>query len=140
MRRSLAFKALLVAAALSFAPAPPAVADPAADSRAVIERQLDAFQRDDWAEAFAFASPSIQRQFQNPERFSEMVRGGYPMVWRPADVAFLDAERRGAALIQRLRLTDAAGIAYIARYQMVEIDGAWRIAGVFIERAPDVGA
>lgn len=108
-------------------------------SRAIIEQQLDAFQRDAWAEAFEFASPNIKRIFQTPERFSEMVRGGYPMVWRPSSVEFVGAEEVGSAIIQRLRIIDSAGVAFVAQYHMELIGGVWRIAGVFIEKEPEVG-
>ena len=36
--------------------------------RSVIERQLQASQRDDAVEAFTFASPGIQQQFQTPRK------------------------------------------------------------------------
>lgn len=114
----------------------PARADPAADSRAVIERQLDAFQRDDWDEAFEYASPGIQSIFRNPDRFGEMVRNGYPMVWRPSSVDFLGAVDQGGWIEQRLQIVDGAGEMFIARYRLEQVDGAWRIAGVWIERAP----
>ncbi|MEL6316395.1 MAG: DUF4864 domain-containing protein [Pseudomonadota bacterium] len=128
--------ALMLAAALTIS-APMALADAEADSRAVIEQQLDAFQRDDWREAFSYASPGIQALFQNPQRFSEMVIGGYPMVWRPADVSFLGADLENGDLVHRLQLVDQEGVAYVARYTMTEIDGVWRIAGVVIERAAE---
>lgn len=133
------FGALILGLAL-LAPPSLALADPAAESQAVIERQLEAFQRDDWAGAFAFASPGIQRLFGGPDRFGQMVRSGYPMVWRPAEVTFLGAEAVGPYLEQRLRITDGAGQVFIARYRMEQVGGAWRIAGVEIERAPDLGA
>ena len=131
--------ALILAAALTMS-APAAQADPVAESREIIEKQLEAFQRDAWSEAFGYASPGIQGMFQNPQRFSEMVTGGYPMVWRPAEVEFLGAQPEGPFLMQRLRLVDQQGVAYTAVYQMTLVDGEWRIAGVFIEKAPNVGA
>ena len=65
--------ALAIAAAFAAAP-DRAVADPAAETQAVIERQLEAFQRDDWEGAFEFAAPGIQSRFGDAERFGEMVR------------------------------------------------------------------
>ena len=56
--------------------------------RDVIVGQLDAFQRDDFAGAFEYASPTIKRIFRTPDRFGAMVRGGYPMVWKPSSVRF----------------------------------------------------
>ncbi|MBV9739636.1 MAG: DUF4864 domain-containing protein, partial [Hyphomicrobiales bacterium] len=40
--------------------------DDRAESRAVIEHQIDAFRRDDAAAAFAFASPELQILFHDP--------------------------------------------------------------------------
>jgi Domain of unknown function (DUF4864) len=51
--------------------------------RTVIERQLDAFRRDDAASAFAFASPEIQAAFSTPEDFLAVVKTFYEPVYRP---------------------------------------------------------
>lgn len=116
--------------------AEPGGADAARD---VIRSQLEAFQAEDVERAYAFASPSIQRQFGDPENFGAMVRGGYPMVWKPAETAFLDAEPLGDGLIQRLRIVDQAGQPYIAEYRMTLIDGEWRISGVRILKDESYG-
>ena len=57
----------------------------------MISEQIDALRADDFATAFTFASPGIQRMFGSPARFGAMVREGYPMVRRPRDVRFLEA-------------------------------------------------
>lgn len=138
--RSWSWSVAAVAAVLALtlqmgASAARAQSDADAASRAVIEQQLDAFQRDDWDEAFGYASPGIQGIFQTPQRFSEMVRGGYPMVWRPSDVEFLGSiETEDGRRVQRLRLIDQAGTPFIALYEMVLLEGVWRIAGVDIRR------
>ncbi len=111
----------------------PAAAD---ETRAVIERQLEAFQLDDWSSAFEYASPSIQQKFGGPEVFGRMVREGYPMVWRPSIVDFLGGEPTDGGVIERLQIIDSAGQEYIAEYRMIQVDGFWRIAGVRIEKAP----
>lgn len=118
--------------------ATPAGAGPAEESRAVIERQLDAIGRDAWGEAFVFASPGIQQKFGTPETFGRMVRELYPMVWRPSSVTHLGAATEGGFLLHRLELRDASGRAYVARYYMRRVDGAWRIAAVMIEES-DLG-
>lgn len=134
--------ALLVAASLAaaavIAPTAPARADEASDTRAVIEGQLDAMSRDDWPGAYAFAAPSIQQIFPSPERFADMVRNGYPMVWRPSSVEFLGSGFVGGGAVyeQRLRLVDQDGAPFIARYYLRQVEGQWRIAGVEIEREP----
>ncbi len=104
--------------------------------RAVIEDQLGAFQRDDAAGAFAHASPSIQRQFQNPTIFMEMVRIGYPPVYRPRHVEFRDIVDVDGVPTQRVLLVAPDGTPVIALYPMErQADGTWRIDGCFLVRA-----
>lgn len=127
-----------LATALAFA-ATGAQAD-AADIQATIGAQLEAFKADDFAQAFTYASPMIQSMFGTPERFGMMVRNGYPMVWRPADVQFLDLEDRGGSLYQKVRVRDAQGGTHLLEYQMIRNQAGWRINGVQILRDPSVGA
>lgn len=68
-----------------------------------------------------------------------MVRNGYPMVWRPAEVRYLKLREVKGALWQRVLIRDRAGGVHLLDYQMVRVDGNWRINGVHILRAPDVG-
>lgn len=123
--------------ALTLLTAPPAPADEAADIRAVIGAQLEAFRADDWAGAFAHASPAIQGLFRTPEGFGRMVRGGYPMVWRPSRVETGPIEQGPDGPVQLMFFEDAAGVRYIAAYRMRLIGGVWRIDGVQIRKAPD---
>lgn len=109
--------------------------------RGVIRSQIDAFLKDDFATAFTYASPGIQGIFVTPENFGAMVRNGYPMVWRPADVDFGELREVGGRLWQRVVVRDADGRIHMLDYQMVQgADGEWRINGVQLLRAPDVGA
>lgn len=110
------------------------------DIRGVIGAQIEAFQKDDFARAFSFAAPSIQRLFQTPENFQRMVTGGYPMVWRPAAVEYLDLRRLGAVQVQIVQVTDGAGQVHLLAYSMIQVGVGWRIAGVEILREPDVSA
>lgn len=100
------------------------------DIRATIGSQIEAFRADDFAQAFTFASPSIRQVFRTPENFGAMVRGGYPMVWRPSDVRFLELREIAGALWQKVMVTDSKGRAHILDYQMIEIDGGWKINAV----------
>jgi len=109
-------------------------------ARDVIQSQLDAFQAEAVAKAYEFAAPNIRRIFPNPDVFGRMVRDGYPMVWDPSEIDFLDARPRGEAIVQRLRIVDQAGVPYIAEYAMLMIDGEWRIAGVEIKKDDSFGA
>lgn len=112
---------------------------PADAIRQVITKQLLAFQADDFETAFTFASPTIQGIFQNPERFGAMVRNGYPMVWRPADVQFGGLDSRGGRQVQTVFLTGQDGRLYEAVYEMVLTGDGWEINGVAI-RPADLGA
>lgn len=112
----------------------------AAGIQGTIQGQIDAFLADDFVTAFTFASPLIKGIFGTPENFGTMVRQGYPMVWRPSDVRFLDLEDLGVRKLQRVQILDQAGVPYIAEYEMIETDAGWQINGVRIERAPEIGA
>ncbi|TVQ57201.1 MAG: DUF4864 domain-containing protein [Rhodobacteraceae bacterium] len=116
--------------------APQAKADDGAAMRAVIEEQLQAFSRDDWADAFRHASPGIQSMFRTPDRFGAMVMQGYPMVWRPSRVEAGPVEQGPRGPVQLMYFEDQSGSLYIAAYEMVLVDGVWRIDGVRIRKAP----
>jgi len=125
----------VVAASLMFSA--PVRADEAA--RAVISAQIEAFLADDLERAFGYASPVIQRKFGTPERFGAMVRDGYPMVWRPADLMFLDATPTEDAVLQPVRVRGPRGMDWIVDYEMIEGAAGWRINGVRVRRAPQTG-
>ncbi len=113
---------------------------PNAAIEGTIQSQIDAFLKDDFGAAFGFASPSIRYMFRTPENFGAMVRRGYPMVWRPGDVEFGPLRSIEGQLSQQVLVSDAEGRRFILEYKMVEVDGAWRIAGVEVIPAPDVAA
>lgn len=108
--------------------------------RETIQSQIDAFQNDDFAQAFTFASPNIKSLFGTPENFGLMVRQGYPMVHRPADVKMLDLRSEGGRLWQRVMITDQQGRTHMLDYQMIETAEGWQINGVQLLPAPGVGA
>lgn len=107
---------------------------------ATIQRQIEAFRSDDFARAFDFASPTIQGLFGSPERFGAMVRQGYPMVWRPAEVRYLNLRDVAGTLWQRVQITDGAGRVHLLDYQMIQTDGGWKINAVQLLDPPDVAA
>lgn len=135
-------RSIVVTLALCWACIAPAADAPARvpGIEATIDAQIDAFLKDDFARAFSFASPGIQGLFGNHQRFGQMVRNGYPMVWRPADVRYLKLREVEGALWQRVLIRDRAGRVHLLDYQMVRIDGNWRINGVHILREQDIGA
>ncbi len=105
-----------------------------------IQNQIDAFLQDDFETAFSFASPSIKRIFGSSVRFGEMVKNGYPMVWRPQDVRFLELRRQGPLLLQKVLVRDANGAPHVLEYNMIETENGWQIDGVQLLAAPPVGA
>lgn len=113
---------------------------PQAAIQQVIGNQLAAFSSGDIDRAWDFASPGIQDIFQTPDYFGAMVASGYPMVWRPGEVTFLGLADRNGRPVQRVQMRDAEGRLHLLEYEMVLIDGNWRIAAVEILRAPAVGA
>ena len=128
----------LVLCLFGFSAASPAAdvsTEDAAAIRAVISEQLDAFARDDGPHAFALATSGIRERFGSPELFMEMVRTGYPVVYRPKSVRFEKPAMVDGEVIQPVRMTDADGESWIAFYPMQrQPDGGWRINGCQLER------
>lgn len=106
----------------------------------VIGSQIEAFKMDDFAQAFTYAAPNIQGIFGTPENFGRMVTQGYPMVWRPADVTYLDLRQEGGRYVQTVRIEDAQGAVHFLAYAMIETADGWKIGGVQILEAPGVNA
>lgn len=106
--------------------------------RETITQQFEAFKADDFATAFTFASPSLQSFFLSPENFGRMVTQGYPMVWRPADVRYLDLREEDGTFWQKVQITDDKGALHYLEYRMQRTQAGWRISGVQILDAPDV--
>jgi hypothetical protein len=127
-------------AGLFLALAAPAAAQevlrPNPEIEATISSQFDAFRAGDVSGAWFHASPNIQGLFGTPENFARMVEQGYPMVWAPGEVDFIDLQSFGGVLVQRVQVIDQAGNVHYLGYQMIETEGGWRINGVQILRAP----
>ncbi len=105
-----------------------------------IASQLDAFQNDDFATAFTYASPTIKGIFGTAENFGAMVTQGYPMVHRPAAVRMLELRTVAGNLWQRVMITDAQGSTHLLDYMMIETPEGWQINAVQLLQAPDIGA
>lgn len=100
--------------------------------RSVVEAQLAAFGADDAERAFGYAAPNIRAMFGSADRFVAMVREGYPVVYRPASVAFL-APKPGSAdglVLQQVQMTDADGAPWLVAYELErQSNKEWRITG-----------
>jgi hypothetical protein len=97
--------------------------------RAVIQAQFDAFAADDAQRAFSYATPQLRQVFGSADRFIEVVRSAYPVVYRHATVAFLKPERADGSLVQGVHLTDERGVLWLALYRLErQRDKSWRIS------------
>ena len=103
--------------------------------REVIEAQLDAFAKDDAARAFSLAAPGIREIFGSAEKFMDMVRSSYAVVYRPKSVLFEAPVLIDGQVVQPVRMTDAEGRGWIAIYPMQrQPDGSWRTNGCQLGR------
>lgn len=140
IRTTILFVLLLMSPLATAQETPAASPGDAAAIRAVIERQLAAFQADDSALAFSFASPKIRAIFGTSDNFMNMVRTGYPPVYRPRNAAFLDIVNVRGQPAQRVLLTGPDGADVIAHYFMErQPDGTWLIDGCVLS-APEGAA
>jgi hypothetical protein len=110
----------------------------AAAIRKVISEQIDAFKRDDGPRAFSLATAGIRAQFGTPEVFMDMVRSQYAVVYRPKSVQFQAPEIVDGQVVQPVRMTDAAGRAWLAIYPMLREAGGWRTNGCLLHPLPGV--
>ena len=98
--------------------------------RTVVEAQLAALAKDDASKAFSYAAPNVRKAIGTANRFLSMVQNNYPVVYRPASVAFLKPEGDGDEVVQRVQMQDASGNAWLAIYILQRQNGnLWRITG-----------
>ena len=83
-----------------------------------------------------FASPSIQKRFGSPDVFLTMVARGYPQVYRPRSFQFAERASRDGATLQKVIVVGPDGVAVAAYYEMIQVDGKWRINGCQIAKLP----
>ena len=115
-------------------------ADERADIQSTISDQLRAFASDNFIEAFTHASPGIKDIFGTVENFSNMVKKGYPMVWRYNNFEFLNLEETPQGYSQIVRITDQNDKLFLLKYFMKNVAGIWKISGVTIIEASDFSA
>ncbi|WP_299727228.1 DUF4864 domain-containing protein [uncultured Tateyamaria sp.] len=106
----------------------------------VISEQLEAFKTDNFAQAFEFASPNIRGIFQTPENFGRMVTQGYPMVWRPGEVTYLELREENGSFWQKVQIVDSEGRVHVLDYRMLETEAGWKINGVQLLESAGVSA
>ncbi|MEO7400629.1 MAG: DUF4864 domain-containing protein [Polaromonas sp.] len=118
---------LVLVAAVQASPLTPADEK---DIRATVQGQLAALARDDASRAFSFAAENVRQAVGSAPAFMAMVRRNYPVIYRPASVAFLKPESRDEQVIQRVQMIDANGDAWLAIYSLQrQKNKSWRITG-----------
>lgn len=105
-----------------------------ADSiRDAVQAQIDAFATNDAPRAFSLASNDVQQAFGSAQQFMAMVRAQYPMVSRPAVVAYTRPELVGDRVMQRVHITDDDGRAWLVTYLLRRApDRQWRISACVV--------
>ncbi|KPP96777.1 DUF4864 domain-containing protein [Marinobacter sp. HL-58] len=116
----------------------PLAADKDAEIRDTILRQIEAFANDDQEEAWAHASDGIKRRFGSSQVFIDMVRQAYPAVHSATAIEFDRRVPHRDFEIQVVKLQGPEGKRWDAYYRMVQVEGAWKIAGVRLQEA-DMG-
>ncbi len=129
---SLLFAAILFGAV--FATDMPQAADESG-VQATVQRQLQAFATEDAGGAFALADPALRTRFGTAEEFLNTVRSQYPMVLRPISVLFLKPESDGTIALQKVRMTDSDGSAWMVTYLLNRQrgDDQWLISATLVE-------
>ena len=116
-----------------------AQADDAGDIQTVISSQLDAFREDNGEAAFVHAAPKIKSMFGTKERFMEMVRTGYPPVYRSSNISFGELSPSGDGFRQEVFMTDPKGQSWIATYTLErQPDGTMKITGVTLKKSDEL--
>ena len=111
----------------------PAARD-ATNVQQVVEQQLKAFATEDAGQAFALADPTLRTRFSTAQEFLETVRTQYPMVAHPISVLFLKPESDGSIALQKVRVTDTEGAAWMVTYLLNRTGtGQWLISGTLVE-------
>ena len=76
--------------------------------------------------------------FGTPDIFMDMVRQGYPMVYRPKLFDFAEIVTKDGRPTQKVRIVGPDGRRYNAFYPMARLpDGTWRIDGCYLEAAEE---
>jgi Domain of unknown function (DUF4864) len=108
----------------------------AASSRAIVERQFDAFQRDDGQAAYALAAPTIKDMFSDADRFMAMVRDHYAPVYRHRSADFGAFKESGDEASLEATLVDNDNVVWTALYSFRRApNGDWLISGCILAKA-----
>lgn len=108
----------------------------AARSHAIVERQFDAFARDDGEAAYALAAPTIKEMFSDADDFMAMVRNHYAPVYRHRSVEFGAFKEEGDEASLEATLVDDDNVVWTALYSFRRVsNGDWLISGCVLVKA-----
>jgi hypothetical protein len=108
----------------------------AATSRAIVERQFDAFARDDGDAAYALAAPTIKDMFSDADHFMAMVRDHYAPVYRHRSVEFGDFKESSDEASLEATLVDNDNVVWTALYSFRRVsNGDWLVSGCVLAKA-----
>jgi hypothetical protein len=108
----------------------------AASSRAIVERQFDAFLRDDGQAAYALAAPTIKDMFSDADHFMAMVRDHYAPVYRHRSADFGAFKESGDEASLEATLVDNDNVVWTALYSFRRApNGDWLISGCILAKA-----
>ena len=97
----------------------------------IIRLQIEAMRRDDWDEAFKYASQDIQLSFGNPKIFRKMVLTKYRIVYQPRLSSFKQIKLVNGIPAQGVYMVDDRGKSALVVYFMRQDENRnWRINGV----------
>ena len=121
---------ILLLALLSALTCPVLAGDDIASAQNIIRSQVEAFDRDDAAAAYAFAAPGIHQMFPHPDIFLSMVRRSYAPVYRHRSFEFGEARASDGKVAQQVHIVDVDGVPWEALYTLeVGPDGSLKITG-----------
>ncbi len=104
--------------------------------RALVAAQIAAMRRNDWASAFAMASPDLQAQYGNAAAFSADVIAHYAPLPAVRELRFLDVVTFRGLPTYRVAIAGGDGQSAVAYYLIRRLDdGSLRIAGCVLARA-----
>ena len=116
---------------LSFRPAVSQSKQDIGDIQKVIRLQIEAMRKDDWEEAFKYASLDIRRSFGNAKTFQNMVLAKYRIVYQPRLISFKQVKLIKGTPVQEVYMIDSKGKSAMAMYFMrKDKNRDWRINGV----------
>jgi hypothetical protein len=103
--------------------------------RTLIQTQIDALRRDDFAGAYAVSAPSMKVLYPTLQAYTQVIRGRYGPLIKPRTVVFGTVSQTSQGPVQRVFLTGADGRAYIANYSLQrQPDNSWLIGGHTVTR------